>query len=182
MYSPVHVYVAMAQERALTCPASFDLHRHCSWANLLAALMSVHRLWGERGGHSEYWFCLYNILTLCDSTALKFQTLSVENFQVLLSPVYIQTHLQTHSINQQDHLYIYKVWVFLRGAMRSVQTCSSLLLTDDIHLSAYSVTYDWWWSDWLPWQNLWSTSPQWGASSLQQTWTHYVKAITRDTL
>ncbi|TNN69955.1 Rho-associated protein kinase 2 [Liparis tanakae] len=36
--------VPMAQERALTCPASFDLHRHCSWANLLAALMNMHRL------------------------------------------------------------------------------------------------------------------------------------------
>lgn len=34
----------MAQVTALTWPASFDLHRHWSCANLLAALMKVHRL------------------------------------------------------------------------------------------------------------------------------------------
>ena len=38
----------MAQERALTCPASLDRHRHCSWANLLAALMNVHKLCEKR--------------------------------------------------------------------------------------------------------------------------------------
>lgn len=38
----------MAQVRALTWSASFDLHRHWSCANLLAALMKVHRLCGGR--------------------------------------------------------------------------------------------------------------------------------------
>ncbi len=42
---PRHVYVARAQVRALTCPESFERHRHWSCASLLPALMKVHKLW-----------------------------------------------------------------------------------------------------------------------------------------
>lgn len=50
----------MDQVRALTCPDSLDAHRHWSCANLLPALMKVHRLYGnmrhteERRGEDGY--------------------------------------------------------------------------------------------------------------------------------
>lgn len=65
----------MAQERALTCPASLFFHRHCSWANLLAELMNVHRLWEENGDRRS---CGNPISHLSVSNSvLHFRTLNV---------------------------------------------------------------------------------------------------------
>lgn len=58
----------------------------------------------------------------------------------------------------------------------SSRLSTSLLLTDDVPTLYCGTMCDSFENDALPWPDLWSTSPPWGASSLRPTWARSVKA------
>lgn len=96
----------MAQERALTCPASLDFHRHWSWANLLAELMNVHRLCGEsQEGDYILSGCPINHLRDWLNLILQFQHFFCSVLQKEIPSAHSthQRRQENRLINQQDH-------------------------------------------------------------------------------